>query len=367
MVAAMVRMAQENVRRWVLLLLVIFISAVFVAMIRPFLVTLLLAAIFSGMAHPLYSRICRAFRGRKGAASAATLAILVLVVVLPLSGLMAMVAAQALRISEAVRPLIADLIANPGETAERLQNVPGFERIAPYREELLTKLGELVEAMGGFVFRSLSSMTRGTILFFFHFFLLVYTMFFFLTSGRSILEKILFYIPLPDEDEERIVERFVSVTRATLKGTLIIGVIQGAMAGAGLAVAGIEGAVFWGAVMTVLSIIPGIGSGLVWGPAAIYLLITGKTVAAITLALYCALVVGSVDNFLRPRLVGKDVKMHDLFILFGTLGGILLFGVVGFILGPIIAALFVTVWGIYGVVFKDVLPRVGWLRGEKTE
>jgi predicted PurR-regulated permease PerM len=363
----MVRMAQESVRRWVLLLLVILISAVFIAMIRPFLVTLLLAAIFSGMAHPLYSRLCRAFRGRRGAASAATLAIIVLVVVLPLSGLLAMVAAQALRITETVRPLIADLIANPGETAERLQDLPGFETIAPYREEILTKLGQLVETIGTFVFHGLSQMTRGTILFFFHFFLLLYTMFFFLMSGRSILEKILYYIPLPDEDEERMVERFVSVTRATLKGTVIIGIVQGAMAGAAFAVAGIEGAVFWGAVMAVLSIIPGIGSGLVWGPAAVYLLITGKTITAIALAVYCALVVGSIDNFLRPRLVGKDVKMHDLFILFGTLGGILLFGVVGFILGPIIAALFVTVWDIYGVVFRDLLPRVGWLRGEKAE
>lgn len=363
----MVRMAPESARRWVLLLLVAIISAVFLAMIRPFLVTILLAAIFSGIAHPLYSRLRRAFRGRRGMASAATLAILLLVVVLPLSGLLALVAAQALRITEAVRPHVADLIAHPGETADRLQNIPGFETIAPYREEILTKLGQLVETIGTFVFRSLSYMTRGTILFFFHFFLLLYTMFFFLISGRTILKKILYYIPLPDEDEERMVERFVSVTRATLKSTVIIGFIQGAMAGAGFAVAGIEGAVFWGAVMTVLSIIPGIGSGLVWAPAAVYLLITGRPVAAVALALYCALVVGSIDNFLRPRLVGKDVRMHDLFVLFGTLGGILLFGLVGFILGPIIAALFVTVWEIYGVTFKDVLPRVGWLREEETE
>jgi predicted PurR-regulated permease PerM len=110
--------------------------------------------------------------------------------------------------------------------------------------------------------------------------------------------------------------------------------------------------------MTVLSIIPGIGTALVWVPAAIVLAAAGHTLQAMGLAVFCALVVGSIDNFLRPLLVGRDTQMHELLILFGTLGGIFMFGVVGFIIGPIIAALFTTVWEIYGVVFNDVLPPV---------
>jgi len=110
--------------------------------------------------------------------------------------------------------------------------------------------------------------------------------------------------------------------------------------------------------MAVLSVIPGIGSALVWIPAAIVLAASGSFVKAIGLALFCGLVVGSLDNFLRPRLVGKDTEMHELLIFFGTLGGIAFFGFLGFIIGPIIAALFVTVWEIYGNVFKDVLPEV---------
>jgi predicted PurR-regulated permease PerM len=117
--------------------------------------------------------------------------------------------------------------------------------------------------------------------------------------------------------------------------------------------------VFWGTIMTVLSIIPGVGTALVWVPAAIYLMATGSVVAGVVLVAFCGAVVGSVDNFLRPRLVGKDTQMHDLLILFSTLGGLLLFGVVGFILGPILAALFVTVWDIYGSAFRDVLPASG--------
>jgi predicted PurR-regulated permease PerM len=155
-----------------------------------------------------------------------------------------------------------------------------------------------------------------------------------------------------------LLDRFTSVTRATLKGTAVIGLLQGCLAGLAFAVVGIDAAVFWGTVMTALSIIPALGSALIWVPAAIVLAVGGHYVKAVGLALFCGLVVGSLDNVLRPRLVGKDTQMHELMIFFGTLGGIALFGLIGFIIGPIIAALFVTIWDIYGVVFRDFLPVV---------
>jgi predicted PurR-regulated permease PerM len=189
-------------------------------------------------------------------------------------------------------------------------------------------------------------------------FIMLYTMFFFLMDGDRLIDKILYYLPLEDHDERRMLDRFTSVTRATLKGTAVIGIIQGVLGGAAFAVVGIHSAVFWGAIMAVLSFIPGIGSALVWGPAVIILAATGHLAKAIGLGVFCAAVVGSIDNLLRPILVGRDTQMHELMILFGTLGGIIMFGVVGVIIGPIIAALFVTVWDIYGLAFKDVLPSV---------
>jgi predicted PurR-regulated permease PerM len=178
-------------------------------------------------------------------------------------------------------------------------------------------------------------------------------------DGEDILRKILYYLPLEDKEEHLLLHRFTSVTRATLKGTAVIGIIQGGLAGAAFAVVGINSAVFWGTIMVVLSIIPGIGTGLVWVPAAIILIAGGSTAKGIGLAVFCAVIVGSADNILRPRLVGKDTEMHELLIFFGTLGGLVLFGVVGFIIGPIISALFVTIWEIYGKVFKAMLPEVG--------
>lgn len=349
-------MNSRDFRNIFLVALVVAITLLFVAMIRSFLLTILLAAILSGLAHPLYDRLRRRFGDRRALASAVTMFILVAVIVVPLLGFLGVVATQAIRVSESVGPWIQQQVSKPDALAGLFDRLPFADKLAPYRDEILTRAGQLVGTVGNFVVSSLSAATRGTVNFLFHAFILLYTMFFFLMDGGRLLDRILYYLPLPPEDEARMVEKFVSVSRATLKGTVIIGVVQGTLAGIALALAGVQGAVFWGTLMTVLSIIPGVGTALVWGPAAIYLIATGHTGAGIAVLVFCGAIVSSVDNFLRPRLVGKDTQMHDLLILFSTLGGLLLFGVVGFIIGPILAALFVTVWDIYGTAFRDILP-----------
>jgi predicted PurR-regulated permease PerM len=180
-------------------------------------------------------------------------------------------------------------------------------------------------------------------------------MFFLLMDGPNILRGLLNHLPLTDDDRQQMTSRFMSVTRATVKGTIIIGFIQGCLAGLAFRVVGIPDALFWSLVMVVLSILPAIGGALVWVPACIILAASGQVLKAVLLAAFCALIVGSVDNLLRPRLVGRDTKMHDLMILFSTLGGILAFGPVGFIIGPILAGLFVTSWEIFSVAYGDVL------------
>jgi predicted PurR-regulated permease PerM len=188
---------------------------------------------------------------------------------------------------------------------------------------------------------------------------MLYAMFFFLMDGDKLIRKMLYYLPLENDEESRMLDRFTSVARATLKGTAVIGVLQGGLAGLALAVAGIPSAVFWGVLMVLLSILPGIGTALIWLPAAGILGASGHWPQAIGLVLFCGIVVGGLDNVLRPKLVGKDTQMHELLIFFGTIGGIMMFGFVGFIIGPIVAALFTTVWDIYGITFKDILPETG--------
>jgi len=348
-------MKRETFKQLFLIALVVAISSIFFSMIRSLVVTLLLAGIFAGLLQPFYEKLLTPFRERRALASLCTILVFVLAVVIPLLAFLGVVAAQALDISRSAVPWIERQIREPDRLYHWFQNLPGFEYFEPYREQILQRLATVAGNVGNFVVRGLSAVTSGTVTFLFQLFVFLYALFFFLMDGRALMRKILYYLPLSAEEEGRMVAKFSSVTRAMLKGTLVIGVIQGSLAGIGLAVAGVGGAVFWGSVMVVLSIIPGIGTALVWLPAAVYLLAAGKVLAGILLAAYCAVVVGSVDNLLRPRLVGRDTKIPDLMILLGTLGGIFLFGVVGFILGPVIAALFITVWDIYGNAFRYAL------------
>jgi predicted PurR-regulated permease PerM len=352
-------LTETRFRQAFLLLLVAAITAAFVAMIREFLLTILLAAIFAGLSHPVYRWLLGRLHGRKALASIATLLLLLALVMAPLLAVLGAGANEALRVTETIRPRLQQVVNQPGEVDRRLRNLPGYDRIEPYRAQILTKAGELVGITSAFLFAALSATTRATAVFIFHFFILLYTMFFFLIGGPALLGGILAYLPLTEADKQRMVEKFVSVTRATLKGTILIGAAQGLLGGLAFWAAGIDGAIFWGTVMTVLSIIPGVGGALVWVPAAIVLMATGEIWRGIGLALFCALVVGSVDNLLRPRLVGQDIKMHELLIFFSTLGGLMFFGAMGFILGPILAALFVTAWEMFGTAFRTVLSEPG--------
>ncbi len=349
-------MRQESFNKTFVLLLSLFISALFLAMVWQFLMTIIMAGIFSALFHPLYRRLRHGYGGRSSLAAGTTLFLVIFLVLLPLAGLLGLVTAEALKVSEAVKPWIQKQISEPAAFSDLLEKIPFYDHILPYKQTILTKAGELVGRLSNYLINSLSSVTVMTAQFLFLTFILLYTMFFFFVDGESFLKRILHYLPLPPEDEARMLDRFTSVTRATLKGVAVIGILQGGLAGAAFAAVGIPSAVFWGTVMIVMSIIPGIGTAIVWGPAAIILAMGGHYTEAAVLGGICAVAVGSVDNFLRPRLVGKDTKMHELMVFFGTLGGIMMFGVAGIIIGPIVAALFITVWEIYGVAFQEVLP-----------
>lgn len=347
---------QTAAGRLFLLVLVVLISFVFLKMIRMFLMALLLAGIFASLAQPLYRRTVKLLRGRRRAAAVLVLTMLVLVVLVPLGGLLGLVTAEAIKVGDAVVPWVQDKLANPDQITLWLQSLPFYDHIEPYRDDIMTRAGQAVGFVSRLIIGSLSAATGGTLNFLFMLVVMLYAMYFFLDQGGRLVDRILFYLPMEDAEERQLLEKFRSVTRATLKGTAVIGLLQGALAGVALAVAGVPSAMFWGALMVVLSVLPGIGIGLVWVPASIVLVANGHTVEGVLLAAFCGLIVGSIDNVLRPRLVGKDTKLPDLLILLSTLGGVAMFGMLGLIIGPILAALFVTVWEIYGRVFADVLP-----------
>lgn len=347
-----------------LLILVAGVTLLFLAVIWPFLQALLFGAIFAGLGLPLFRALLRLCRGHRGAASAATIALMFLVIAGPVSALVGLVVKQAIEVSAEATPWLQKQAASPSQWREWLAaRLPGLGEFMPSRQELAEHVGNATRAAGAFVIAGASSFTKGTAGFLLNLFVMVYAMFFFLKDGRKILEQIFYYMPLNHQDEIAMLERFTAVTAATIKGTIIIGLIQGTLGGLAFFAAGIGGAAFWGALMVVLSVLPGVGTAVVWVPAVVYLFFSGQNVTAVLLLAWCAGVVGTIDNLLRPRLVGKDARMPDLMILLGTLGGLYLFGPLGFIVGPIVCGLFLTIWEIYGVAFRDILPPVKNLGG----
>lgn len=349
---------RESIGKITLLILVIIISGVFLKMIHQFLMAIFMAGLFSAMVHPLHHWLTEKLSGRENLASILTIFGIILLVIAPLSVLITLVVTQAISIGHAVTPWVQSFIDEPTTVTAYLAKVPFYEEILPYRDIIIQKAGELVGTISSFLIDSLSSFTKVTIDAIFSSIIMLYVMFYFLTMGDILLKKILYFLPLEDTNEQLLLKRFTSVTRATLKGTLIIGIMQGTICGFAFGFAGIDGPVFWGSLMAVMSIVPAFGTAIIWFPAVIILALIGDFTGVIILLILCGAVAGNLDNIVRPRLVGKDTEMHDLFVLFGTLGGISMFGLLGIIIGPIVAALFITVWEIYGDAFRDYLPQV---------
>ena len=350
-----------NLRTAFVLLLVAAVTAFFLAVAWPFLKPLLLGALLAGLFHPLYRWITRLLGGRPSLGAAVTLVVLLVLGLGPLTVFLGIVVQQALTVSDQAIPWLSQHLgaASTYNVHEWLvRRFPSLAEYIPSQEQLLQQVGTAAKTAGAFLVNFAASMTALTATFLLNLFVMLYAMFFFFRDGHTILERIFYYLPLNDEDETLMLARFTSITRATVKGTLVIGAIQGALAGVAFWVAGIDGAALWGTVMTILSIIPGIGAPLVWVPVVVVLFLNGQYLTGTLLLVWCAAVVGTIDNFLRPVLVGRDAKMPDLLILIGTLGGLFLFGPIGFIVGPIICGLFLTVWDIYGATFKEVLPPV---------
>lgn len=325
-----------------LLLLAIAISVLFFWMIQSFVAVLVLAGVLASLVYPVYTRLLARLGGRKGLAAGITVTLGLLIVVVPLLVLLGFVANEAVGVSKSAVAWVEAQKENPAAVDRALDKLHFIDK-----KQVYAKTGDLAHKSAQYVVGGLTEVTAGTARLFLLIFVMLYATFHFLLDGAALPYRILSHLPLSEDDKHRALTTFTTVGRATLVGAVVIGVIQGGLAGLAFAVVGINGALLWTVVMAVASVIPGIGTALVWVPAVIYLLVEGQYGAAIGLAAWCSIVVGSIDNFLRPRLVGKGANLPNLLVLLGTLGGLLFFGIVGIVIGPVIAALFVTFWKMY--------------------
>jgi predicted PurR-regulated permease PerM len=330
--------------------LLILVSAAFLGLLSGFFQPIFWAAIVGIIFLPVQQFLERRLGGRATIAAILAVILIFVTVLLP-----AMLIASAV-VSEAavIYGMIQRGEIDPGILLRWLEEmspqlIERAESIGIDVEKLPEKLS--AAAIKGTQFIGQLALTAGQNVarFLVLFFLMLYLLFFVLRDGEQMLEALIRALPLGDERERALFAKFAEVSRATIKGTLIIGLVQGFLGGVMFSILGITGAVFWGVVMVILSVLPIVGASIVWIPAAIFLLISGAWIKALVLVIFGAVVIGLLDNILRPLLVGRDTKMPDYIILLSTLGGLSVFGISGFVIGPVIASLFLSVW----VMFQE--------------
>ncbi len=330
------------------LTLVVLVTLAFLGLLRAFLAPVFWAVVLAILFHPLYERLRGSTGGRSSLASVLTLVAVILLVILPLIGIGAAVTGEAVVVYDMVASGELDVTA-PIETVERWLPLAGqqLERFNVDLDRVRALLSSAAVAVSQFLAAQALALGQGALSLLVLFVLTLYLLFFLLRDGDRIIEGLIRALPLGDPRERELFARFAQVSRATVKGTLVVGIVQGTLGGLMFWVLDLSAPVLWGVVMTILSMLPAVGSALVWGPAAVYLFATGSIVKAIILVIVGAFLIGLVDNVLRPLLVGRDTQLPDYLILFSTLGGIVVFGLSGFVIGPIIAGLFITVWEMF--------------------
>ncbi len=332
----------------VFLSLVLLTTIVFVWMVRGLLMPVFWAAVFAMLFQPLYLRLVASLGGRRSLAAAAATLVVIVVVLVPSALIAAALTQQAMSFYER----IASGELNPdGLIAFAERWVPalvgGLERygieIGQLRDSMQSAAGSATQYIAGKALVVGQNALSITIMFG----LMLYLLFFFFRDGERIREGLIRAIPMGDERERQLFGKIAEVSRATVKGTIVVAAVQGAIGGVLFALLGIQGAVFWGVAMGIVSLLPAVGAALIWVPAAIILFATGAFWKAIWLIAGGTLVIGLVDNLLRPILVGRETKMPDYLVLVATLGGLTVFGLAGFVAGPVIAALFLVTWQMF--------------------
>lgn len=334
------------------------VSVAFLYIIHDYLMPVFWAVVFAILFLPLQKRVVKLVKF-PSLASALSLILILIVIFLPLTVIGSLVFKESLTLYQQIS------VTNPDGTVtvdlfERFgESLTFFEQFGFSETEAKERLVSYASAATEWLSSQVLSFGSKTFVITLQFFIMLYLLFFFLRDGARIKKRLMEILPLGDKREARLIAKFASTTRAVVKGTLIVGVVQGAIGGLLFSIAGIKGAVLWGVFMTVLSVIPALGTVIVWLPAGLILLATGSIWQGMLILIGGALIVSLIDNILRPILVGRDTKMPDAIILISTLGGLSVFGLTGFVIGPIMAGFFIVLWNMFEEEYHDDLLATG--------
>jgi predicted PurR-regulated permease PerM len=341
---------------WFLILLGV-VSVAFLWLILDFIDPLFWAAVLAVIFNPLQRQLEALMRGRKTQAALAGTMLILVVVFVPLLLVGIAVSQEALGLYDRIQKGNVNLEGVLARLDPILRDVTSRVGIDPavIEKRIYETAGsaaQLIATQAVIVGQNLLTVVAKAAL-------MLYLLFFFLRDGDHLLSVLGGAIPMGDQRQRTLFNRFASVTRATLKGTVLVGLVQGALGGILFAVLGLRAPVFWGVIMAMLSMVPLVGPAVVWAPTAIYLMLTGAVTKGIILVIGGVVVVGLADNIMRPLVVGRETRMPDYLVLLSTLGGLSVFGAAGFVAGPVLAALFLSVWDMFAQEQRAIVPAPG--------
>ncbi|EJZ57581.1 MULTISPECIES: AI-2E family transporter [Pseudomonas] len=340
-----------------LTVLLVLVTVAFIWILLPFYGAVFWAVILGILFAPMQRRLQQKFGWQRNLTSLCTLGICLVIAILPVIILSVLLVQEGATLYTNIESGQLDIGAY---IAQFKHSLP------PYFQHLLDRFGmgelnglreKIVKAsmQGSQVLASQAfSFGQGTFEFVVSFGIMLYLLFFFLRDGAELARKVRTAVPLEEHQKRRLQLKFNRVVRATVKGNLVVAITQGALGGAIFWFLGIPSALLWAVMMAFLSLLPAVGAGIVWAPVAVYFLLSGMIWQGVVLGLFGVFVIGLVDNVLRPILVGKDTRMPDYMILISTLGGLAVFGLNGFVIGPLIAALFMSSWAL----FIETKPKI---------
>jgi predicted PurR-regulated permease PerM len=340
----------------VLLGLLAAVSVALLWVLLPYYGTILWGTVIALLFAPVNRRLLRRLRYSRTAAALLTLLLVLVIVILPLG----LVTVALAREASAVYELLQSGQINPLQYFRRLfDSLP--ESITSWLDRFgLVDFNTLQRRLTGALAQASQLIAtqalgigQNTFEFIVQLFITLYLAFFLLRDGEGLARTLRRSVPLAKTQRDELVSTFTVVVRATVKGNLLIAALQGLLGGLAFWFLDVQGALLWAVAMALLSLLPAVGAALVWAPVALYLLLNGAVWQGVALVAWGVLVIGLVDNLLRPILVGKDTRLPDFVVLLTTLGGLTVFGINGFVLGPAIAALFVSAWRLYAATRRE--------------
>lgn len=343
-------MSSSRVEQHAFLTLLVAVTLAFGWILLPFYGALFWAVVLAVLFAPLQRRLALRIGGRGNLSTLITLCVCLLVAILPVIVITLMLVNEGAAVYERIERGELDVGAFVAQGKDMLPHAiqRQLDRLGLGNfDGLRDRVAQGALQGSQFLATKAFAIGQNTFEFVVGFFVMLYLLYFFLRDGPELVRTVRSAVPLAEGLKRRLQIKFTRVVRATVKGNIAVAVVQGALGGLIFWVLGISSPLLWGVLMAFLSLLPAVGCGLVWGPVALFLLARGELWQGVTLILFGVLVIGLVDNILRPILVGKDTRMPDYLVLISTLGGLTLFGLNGFVIGPLIAALFIASWDLY--------------------